>query len=291
MIAKNEKDHIQKITGESRPPDLIDYTLWEIIYTDSLTENWTENWTHDTDASIVNSPEGMTVATNKYTDVVWFKYKIPRNFLITFEATSIQTGRSLSSVRVINEVVRNGRTANVLYLHATAVPPYPKNIFEWSGERYDGDAKHYQKNMVNVRISYMSAQQTVRIVQSPKPSPPKLIPAKKVRAALRSVIKPTTELVDENGYLSIANDENIFTPNEPLYYEVQKIGLKLLMRVTNMQTKVAKVFRAELDKDLPEEHGYFAFSLMNRMNTRYKNFRVHNYDKGVYNKTHPTSRA
>jgi uncharacterized protein (DUF952 family) len=274
------------------PPMLIDYTKFKIIYTDSLTTDWENNWYHDTDADIVNNADGMMVSTNEYIDVVWFKYKIPKDFLITFEATFIPTGRSLSSVRIISDIVRNGLDSCVVYLHANAIPPKPGNLEEWSKERYDGNAPHYQEDMSNVRITFLSTQETVRFCVSPKCEKPNYIPVEDLNNNLKKLITDdNVKYVNENGYLAIYNDENIFTSNESLYYEIQKIGLDLLFRVTNMKTKVGKVFTASLKEELPGDEGYFAFSLMNRSDMQYKNFRVHHFDNGASFKDTPSHRA
>ena len=124
---------------------------WDLKIADSLTID-RQNWTHDADADIVHDSRGMTVSTNKYIDVVWLKQDLPKNFLIAYEWTSLQTGRSLTSIREpLASNLQNGLNACVLYLHANGAKGKAQNVLDWSFERKTGFATYYQDFMSNVR--------------------------------------------------------------------------------------------------------------------------------------------
>lgn len=234
------------------PNNPISYNDWEILHADSLTRKWKKNWTHDSDGDIVNDARGMTVSTNKYIEVVWFKKKIPKDFLITFEWTSLKTGRSLTAIREPLGKLFNGLNACVLYLQARGIAPKPANVLLWSKERKDGIASHYQDHMTNVRISYSTPQSTVRFVQA-----------------------------TGDRYLGQFEDEGIFTHQEPFYFEVQKINADILLRVTNMNTNTARTFKVVVDGLLPGKTGYFGFRQMDRRDVCYRNFRVYSLKKAT----------
>lgn len=230
------------------PKNPINYNDWKILHADSLTTNWEKNWAKDADGDIVNDAQGMTISTNKYIEVVWFKEMLPENYLITFEWTSLQSGRSLTSIREpLGDRLFNGLNAGVFYLNAKGINGKPENVLEWCNERKDGVADHYQKNMTNVRISYSTPQTTVRFVQS-----------------------------TGDRYLAQIKDEGIFTQNEPFYFEIKKIGPNLLMRVTNMNSGTARVFEAKMNPELCG--GHFALRQMDRRDIRYRNFRLYYYE-------------
>jgi len=119
---------------------------WQLSLCDSGTKNWQDNWFLDgLIAQVKNTKQGMvfSAGTEAWNDahhaVLWTKASFSGDIKIEYDFTKLD-----------DEV----EMVNILYIQATGVNSYDKDIYAWRDQRQVPSMKSYFNNMKLLHISY-----------------------------------------------------------------------------------------------------------------------------------------
>lgn len=124
---------------------------WKLKFKDSGKDDWQKNWFLDgLKAKVQNTSKGMLFTAGPIAGddsnhaVLWTKQSFNGDVKIEFDYTRIDTMTT---------------QVNILYIQATGVAPFDKDISKWNNERTIPSMKTYFNNMKCLHISYAAFDQ------------------------------------------------------------------------------------------------------------------------------------
>lgn len=221
---------------------------WQQKLVDSATGNWRNKWFLDgLRAEVLNTSEGMEFKAgpieNDHTchAVLWTKDSFKGDIKIEYEYTRTDTLQS---------------QVNILYIQATGIAPFNKDISLWNKEREIPYMKTYFNNMKLLHISYAAFNDTKEYIR-----------VRKYPCKPNEDFAPSTEIPPA------VYNTGLFKPGITYSITVIKTDNKLYFKV------VGKDIKKLLTWELPSNHGItegrVGLRHMYTRSARYRNFKIH----------------
>ena len=221
---------------------------WKLAFKDGGTKNWKSKWFLDgLKASVNNTKQGMVFSAGPIAGddschaVLWTKASFTGDLKIEYEYTKLDTEKS---------------QVNILYIQATGVEPFAKDISKWNDLRTIPHMKTYFDNMKCLHISYAAfdnkGNDYIRIRRYPR-NP-------------NEDFNSTTEIPP--AYFNT----DLFETGKTYKITVIKTDDKLFLKV--MDKENTKIYAWDLDSTMPIKEGRIGLRHMYTRSSTYKNFKV-----------------
>jgi hypothetical protein len=228
---------------------------WRLAFQDTGTKSWHKKWFLDgLRADIENTKEGMIFSAGPVEGddachaVLWTKKSFKGDVKIEYEYTRTDTRKS---------------QVNILYIQATGVAPFNRDIFRWNNDRIIPAMRTYFNNMQCLHISYAAFDKNGKSYIRARKYP--LLPGRDFNTSTE--ISPAYFNTD------------MFMPGESYKITVIKRDGKLFFYVNGQKRSRLCVWDITDANDVLE--GRIGFRHMYTRSARYRNIRIYELNSSV----------
>lgn len=242
----------QQSTGKNSFDSVNQSIEWKLKFEDECTDDWRKNWFIDgIQGTVINTSEGMDFSAGSverdfaHHSVLWTKDSFKGSVKIEYEYTKTD---------------EQTRFATILYIQATGVAPFEKDIALWNDIRVVPSMQTYFNNMNALHISYASYDNSNTDLKKD------YVRARKYPVIPGKDFNTTTEIPPASF------NTGLFNIGETYKITVIKTSEKLFFKVEGKN--ISKLFEWELSATEPINEGRIGLRHMYTRSARYKNFKI-----------------
>jgi len=242
-----------KAQGNKAFKSLNDSKEWHLKFNDEGTKNWKSKWFLDgLRANLVNTDKGLVFSAGEveWDDachaVLWTKETFKGDIKIEYDYTRTDA---------------RTKWVNILYIQATGVAPYSKDISKWNDKRTIPSMRTYFNNMEALHISYAAFGADNKGKENDYVK------------ARRYPNLPGEEFQTATKIAPVYYRTGLFIPGETYKITVIKTRRQLFFYVKGKHAP--KLFSWMLPKDKAVIEGRIGLRHMYTRSARYKNFKIY----------------
>ncbi|MEL0457430.1 DUF1961 family protein [Flavobacteriaceae bacterium SZ-1-7] len=222
---------------------------WKLKFENSLTNNWKDHWFLDGKrAKVETNEKGMTFTAGSVERndschaVLWTNKSFKGDIKIEYEYTRTDTKQ---------------KWVNILYIQATGVKPYAKDIFKWKEARTVPAMKTYYNHMNALHISYAAFNNNT---------------GEEYVRARKYPVKPGENFNTSTEIPPAFTDTGLFLPNQTYKITVIKTDETLYFNVEGKNE--SRLFSWDISEIGSVKNGRIGLRHMFTRSARYADFKV-----------------